>query len=39
MSSHVNEDGQKWVSQVALDGVSVKEFWPDINRAVFHPKY
>jgi hypothetical protein len=33
--------GQKWVTQVALDGVLniLKEFWPDINRAVFHSKY
>jgi len=33
--------GQKWVTQVALDGFFniVKEFWPDINRAVFHSKY
>ena len=33
--------GQKWVTQIALDGVFniVKEFWPDINHAVFHSKY
>ena len=33
--------GQKWVTQIALDGVFniVKEFWPDINQAVFHGKY
>jgi hypothetical protein len=33
--------GQKWVTQIALDGVFniVKEFWPDINHAVFHGKY
>jgi hypothetical protein len=33
--------GQKWVTQIALDGVFniVKEFWPDINRAIFHGKY
>jgi hypothetical protein len=33
--------GQKWVTQVALDGVLniLKEFWPDINHAVFHSKY
>jgi hypothetical protein len=33
--------GQKWVTQVALDGVFniLKEFWPDINHAVFHSKY
>ena len=33
--------GQKWVTQIALDGVFniVKEFWPDINHAVFHNKY
>jgi hypothetical protein len=33
--------GQKWVTQIALDGVLniVKEFWPDINHAIFHGKY
>jgi hypothetical protein len=33
--------GQKWVTQVALDGFFnvVKEFWPDVNRAIFHGKY
>jgi hypothetical protein len=33
--------GQKWVTQIALDGVFniVKEFWPDINHAIFHGKY
>jgi hypothetical protein len=33
--------GQKWVTQIALDGVFnvVKEFWPDINHLVFHGKY
>ena len=33
--------GQKWVTQIALDGVFniVKEFWPDINRAIFRGKY
>ncbi len=33
--------GQKWVTQIALDGVFnvVKEFWPDIDRIVFHGKY
>ena len=33
--------GQKWVTQIGLDGVFniVKEFWPDINHAVFHGKY
>ena len=32
---------QKWVTQVGLDGVfnMFKEFWPDINRAIFHEKY
>lgn len=32
---------QKWGTQIALDGVFnvLKEFWPDINRAVFHGKY
>jgi hypothetical protein len=32
---------QRWATQVALDGVFnvLKEFWPDINRAVFHEKY
>jgi hypothetical protein len=33
--------GQKWATQIALDGVFniVKEFWPDINHAIFHGKY
>jgi hypothetical protein len=33
--------GQKWLTQVALDGAFniLKEFWPDINHAVFHSKY
>lgn len=32
---------QRWGTQMALDGVFnvLKEFWPDINRAVFHGKY
>jgi len=32
---------QRWGTQVGLDGVFnlVKEFWPDINRAVFRGKY
>jgi hypothetical protein len=32
---------QRWGTQVGLDGVFnvFKEFWPDINRAVFHGKY
>lgn len=32
---------QRWGSQIAQDGLSfvAKEFWPDINRAVFHNKY
>lgn len=32
---------QKWITQIALDGVFnvVKEFWPDVNRFVFHGKY
>ncbi len=33
--------GQKWVTQVALDGVFniLKEFWPDINHSVFRGHY
>jgi hypothetical protein len=33
--------GQKWVTQVGLDGFFniFKEFWPDINKKVFHQKY
>jgi hypothetical protein len=33
--------GQKWVTQIALDGVFniAKEFRPDINHAIFHGKY
>ncbi|MGD0987288.1 MAG: hypothetical protein ABR874_05735 [Candidatus Sulfotelmatobacter sp.] len=32
---------QRWGTQVGLDGVFnvIKEFWPDINKAVFHGKY
>ena len=32
---------QRWTSQVIQDGVSnlAKEFWPDVNRALFHSKY
>jgi hypothetical protein len=32
---------QRWISQIIQDGVGnvAKEFWPDINRAVFHNKY
>ena len=32
---------QRWISQMVQDAVSniAKEFWPDINRAVFHNKY
>jgi hypothetical protein len=32
---------QKWATQIALDGVFnvLKEFWPDINRAIFRGKY
>lgn len=33
--------GQKWATQVAVDGVFnvLKEFWPDIDRAVFRGHY
>jgi hypothetical protein len=33
--------GQRWVTQVALDGFSnlIKEFWPDINSRLFHNHY
>lgn len=33
--------GQKWLTQCALDGFFniIKEFWPDVNQAVFHGKY
>jgi len=32
---------QRWGSQIFQDGISnlAKEFWPDINRAVFHNKF
>ncbi len=32
---------QRWGSQIFQDGLSniAKEFWPDINRAIFHNKY
>jgi len=33
--------GQKWLTQIELDGAFniLKEFWPDINRTIFHGKY
>lgn len=33
--------GQRWVTQVGLDGFAnlIKEFWPDVNAAMFHNKY
>jgi hypothetical protein len=33
--------GQKWLTQIALDGVFniLKEFWPDVDRTIFHGKY
>ena len=32
---------QRWISQIAQDGLGnlFKEFWPDVNKAVFHQKY
>ncbi len=32
---------QRWGTQVGLDGVfnTLKEFWPDIDKAIFHGKY
>lgn len=32
--------GQRWLLNVSLDGVTVvfREFWPDINHAIFHAK-
>lgn len=32
---------QRWGTQVGLDGVfnALKEFWPDIDQAIFHGKY
>ena len=32
---------QRWGTQVGLDGIfnALKEFWPDINQAIFHGKY
>ncbi len=32
---------QRWGTQVGLDGVfnALKEFWPDIDKAIFHGKY
>jgi len=32
--------GQRWLTAVIIDGVtfSVKEFWPDVNNAIFHQK-
>lgn len=32
--------GQRWLTNVILDGATftVKEFWPDLNNAVFHTR-
>ena len=32
--------GQRWLTNVIIDGAtfSVKEFWPDVNNAIFHQK-
>lgn len=32
--------GQRWLTNVSLDGLTfiAKEFWPDINNAIFHQK-
>jgi hypothetical protein len=32
--------GQRWLTNVTLDGMTFvfKEFWPDINNALFHQK-
>jgi hypothetical protein len=32
--------GQRWLTNVSLDGITFvfKEFWPDINSAIFHQK-
>jgi hypothetical protein len=32
--------GQRWLTNVIIDGLtfSVKEFWPDVNNAIFHQK-
>jgi hypothetical protein len=32
--------GQRWLTNVIIDGVtfSIKEFWPDVNNAIFHQK-
>jgi hypothetical protein len=32
--------GQRWLTNVIIDGFtfSVKEFWPDVNNAIFHQK-
>jgi hypothetical protein len=33
--------GQRWLLQVGIDGISnvIKEFWPEVNRDLFHGKY
>jgi hypothetical protein len=35
-----NKTGQRWVLNVGIDGTTFifKEFWPDINHAIFHNK-
>ena len=32
---------QRWGDQIAFDGIGniLKEFWPDINKAIFYQKY
>jgi len=34
----MTKTGQKWATQVVLDGVFnvIKEFWPEIRQDVFH---
>lgn len=35
-----NKTGQRWALNVGIDGSTfiLKEFWPDLNRAIFHTK-
>lgn len=39
--NHLVKTYQRWISQLIQDaaGNLAKEFWPDINRAIFHGKY
>ena len=39
--NHLVKTYQRWLSQIIQDGLGniAKEFWPEVNRTVFHEKY